>query len=184
MDVWPAGCQQRAGLRSLRSLRPLPTSTASPLCGNLYPSGPSPCPCPGVDTPARCRIPPSPALPVCKKPLSAPRGMLARASRVQKAPFCPREQPAAASRVQIGPPCPREQPAPGQKTLKTVRRRVGGLLPGQKTAKTVPAGAGKAECENRRGVGGGSESWRGRKQAPNLHSSVFFSGNNCYICQN
>jgi hypothetical protein len=41
----PAGCQQRAGLRSLRSLRPLPTSTASPLCGNLYPSGPSPCPC-------------------------------------------------------------------------------------------------------------------------------------------
>ena len=50
-DVLPADCQQRAGLHSLRSLRPLPTSTASPLCGNLYPSGPSPCPCPGVDTP-------------------------------------------------------------------------------------------------------------------------------------
>ena len=85
-DVLPAGCQQRAGLRSLRSLRPLPTSTASALRANLYPSGPSPCPCPGVDTPARRRIPPAPVcntalpapgtcpmlLPVCKTALSAP----------------------------------------------------------------------------------------------------------------
>ena len=41
------------------SLRPLPTSPASPLRGNLYPSGPSPCPCPGVDTPpGGCPLPP------------------------------------------------------------------------------------------------------------------------------
>ncbi len=130
-----------------------------------------------------------------------PRDQLAAASRVQKAPSCPRDLLAAASRVQNGsscprdllvwcsrvqnrPFCPRNLPAAGQKTLKTVRRRVGGLLPGRETLKTVPAGAGKAECENRRGVGGGSEGWRGRKQAPNLHSSVLFSGNNCYICQN
>ena len=39
------------GLRSLRSLRPLPTSSSSSLRDNLLPSGPSPCPCPGVDTP-------------------------------------------------------------------------------------------------------------------------------------
>ena len=68
----PADCQQRAGLHSLRSLRPLPTSTASALRANLYPSGPSPCPCPWVDTPARRRIPPAPALPVCKTALPAP----------------------------------------------------------------------------------------------------------------
>ena len=116
------------------------------------------------------------------RPLPHPAGF--RPSRVQKALSCPRDQLAAASRVQNGPPCPRDLPAAGQKTAKIVRRRVGGLLPGRETAKTVPAGAGKAECENRRGVGGGSEGWRGRKQAPNLHSSVFFSGNNCYICQN
>ena len=71
-DVLPAGCQQRAGLRSLRSLRPLPTSTASALRANLYPSGPSPCPCPGVDTPARRRILPSSALPCAKRPLLPP----------------------------------------------------------------------------------------------------------------
>jgi len=41
-----------AELRSLRSLRPLPLSPASQLRRNLYPTGPSPCPCPGVDTPA------------------------------------------------------------------------------------------------------------------------------------
>ena len=33
------------------SLRPLPTSTASPRGGNLYPSGPAPYTCPGVDKP-------------------------------------------------------------------------------------------------------------------------------------
>ena len=71
-DVLPAGCQQRAGLRSLRSLRPLPTSTASALRANLYPSGPSPCPCPWVDTPARRRILPSSALPCAKRPLLPP----------------------------------------------------------------------------------------------------------------
>ena len=32
-------------------LRPLPTSPASPQSGNLYPSGPSPYTCPGVDKP-------------------------------------------------------------------------------------------------------------------------------------
>ena len=37
-------------LRSLCSLRPLPQSTSSSLCDNSYLAGPSPCPCPGVDT--------------------------------------------------------------------------------------------------------------------------------------
>jgi len=41
------------GLRSLRSLRPLPPYPASSLRENLSPAGPSPCPCPGVDTPFR-----------------------------------------------------------------------------------------------------------------------------------
>ena len=43
-----AGAPQR-GPRS--ALRPLPTSPASPRGGNLYPSGPSPYICPGVDKP-------------------------------------------------------------------------------------------------------------------------------------
>ncbi len=84
----PADCQQRAGLRSLRSLRPLPTSTASALRGDLYPSGPSPCPCPGVDTPARRRIPPAPAHPVCKTALSAP-GLASCGLPCAKSPFLP-----------------------------------------------------------------------------------------------
>ena len=44
--------QAPEGLRSLRSLRPLPSSSASSLRDNLLPKGPSPCPCPGVDTPS------------------------------------------------------------------------------------------------------------------------------------
>jgi len=48
-------------LRSLRSLRPLPTSAASSLCDNLHPSGPSPCPCPGVDRPPEPSTSSSPA---------------------------------------------------------------------------------------------------------------------------
>ena len=47
-----AGSQAPSGLRSLRSLRPLPASSASSLRDNLLPQGPSPCPCPGVDTPS------------------------------------------------------------------------------------------------------------------------------------
>ena len=43
----PAGSQAPSGLRSLRSLRPLPAKL-----------GPSPCPCPGVDTPSgACSLP-------------------------------------------------------------------------------------------------------------------------------
>ena len=43
----PAGSQVPSGLRSLRSLRPLPAEL-----------GPSPCPCPGVDTPSgACSLP-------------------------------------------------------------------------------------------------------------------------------
>ena len=50
--------QVLAELRSLRSLRPLPQSTSSSLCDNSYLAGPSPCPCPGVDTSARaCSLP-------------------------------------------------------------------------------------------------------------------------------
>ena len=39
------------GLRSLRSLRPLPSPAASSLRDNLHSTGPSPYMCPGVDTP-------------------------------------------------------------------------------------------------------------------------------------
>ena len=39
------------GLRSLRSLRPLPLPSASSLRDNLLSTVPSPYPCPGVDTP-------------------------------------------------------------------------------------------------------------------------------------
>ena len=87
--VLPGGCQQWAGLRSLRSLRPLPTSTASTLREDLYPSGPSPCPCPGVDTPARRRIPPSPRV---QNGPSCPRGAGNHTCRVQKASSCPRDR--------------------------------------------------------------------------------------------
>ena len=52
--------QAPEGLRSLRSLRPLPSSSASSLRDNLLPKGPSPCPCPGVDTPSGA-WPPCPA---------------------------------------------------------------------------------------------------------------------------
>ena len=52
--------QAPEGLRSLRSLRPLPPSSASSLRDNLLPKGPSPCPCPGVDTPSGA-WPPRPA---------------------------------------------------------------------------------------------------------------------------
>ena len=52
--------QAPEGLRSLRSLRPLPSSSASSLRDNLLPKGPSPCPCPGVDTPSGA-WPPRPA---------------------------------------------------------------------------------------------------------------------------
>ena len=61
-----AGSQAPSGLRSLRaphkspicggpafrSLRPLPASSAPSLRDSLLPPGPSPCPCPGVDTPS------------------------------------------------------------------------------------------------------------------------------------
>ena len=52
--------QAPEGLRSLRSLRPLPSSSASSLRDNLLPKGPSPCPCLGVDTPSGA-WPPRPA---------------------------------------------------------------------------------------------------------------------------
>ena len=45
------------GLRSLRSLRPLPESTSSSQGDNSYLPGPSPCPCPGVDRPVRGSLP-------------------------------------------------------------------------------------------------------------------------------
>ena len=49
--VTPGDGRDCGGLRSLRSLRPLPQSTSSRLPRNSYLAGPSPCPCPGVDTP-------------------------------------------------------------------------------------------------------------------------------------
>jgi len=55
VDILPSGDPEgmaSAELRSLRSLRPLPLSTSSSLRDNSHPTGPSPCPCPGVDTPA------------------------------------------------------------------------------------------------------------------------------------
>ena len=52
--------QAPEGPRSLRSRRPLPSSSASSLRDNLLPKGPSPCPCPGVDTPSGA-WPPCPA---------------------------------------------------------------------------------------------------------------------------
>ena len=106
-DVLPADCQQRAGLHSLRSLRPLPTSTASALRANLYPSGPSPCPCPGVDTPARCRIPPAPAPPVCKTAPSAPGTYSPRPL------VCKSALPAPGTSSPRPPVCKKPLPAPG-----------------------------------------------------------------------
>ena len=46
-----AGVVVSKELRSLRSLRPLPLSSSSSLRDNSLPTGPSPCPCPGVDRP-------------------------------------------------------------------------------------------------------------------------------------
>ena len=46
------------GLRSLRSLRPLPTYPAWSV-DHMSPSGPSPCPCPGVDMPPQSLLSPS-----------------------------------------------------------------------------------------------------------------------------
>ena len=60
MPVRRAEGQAPEGLRSLRSLRPLPSSSVSSLRDNLLPKGPSPCPCPGVDTPSGA-WPPRPA---------------------------------------------------------------------------------------------------------------------------
>ena len=40
------------------SLRPLPLSSSSSLCDNSLPAGPSPFPCPGVDTSADASVPP------------------------------------------------------------------------------------------------------------------------------
>ena len=60
MPIRRAEGQAPEGLRSLRSLRPLPSSSASSLRDNLLPKGPSPCPCPGVDTPSGA-WPPRPA---------------------------------------------------------------------------------------------------------------------------
>ena len=60
MPVRRAEGQAPEELRSLRSLRPLPSSSASSLRDNLLPKGPSPCPCPGVDTPSGA-WPPRPA---------------------------------------------------------------------------------------------------------------------------
>lgn len=57
MPVRRAEGQAPEGLRSLRSLRPLPSSSASSLRDNLLPKGPSPCPCPGVDTPSGPGLP-------------------------------------------------------------------------------------------------------------------------------
>ncbi len=159
--VLPAVCQQRAGLRSLRSLRPLPTSTASPLRGNLYPSGPSPCPCPWVDTPARRRIPPSPVPPVCKTALpapgtSSPRPPVCKTDlpahgpgpppppRVQNSPSCPRDLLAAASRVQNRPLCPRYWLAAASSCAKRPFMppgRVRRCLPGAKPSSLPPAQA-------------------------------------------
>jgi len=50
-------CPQKDSLASL--VRPLPTFPASSPCENLSPSGPDPCPCPGVDTPFGDTPPPS-----------------------------------------------------------------------------------------------------------------------------
>ena len=125
-DVLPAVCQQRAGLRSLCSLRPLPTSTASPLCGNLYPPGPSPspCPCPGLDTPARRSIPPAPALPVCKTALSAPGTGLLRL------PVCKSALPAPGTSSPRPPVCKTALPAPGTYSLRPPVCKSALLAPG------------------------------------------------------
>ncbi|MCR5560460.1 MAG: hypothetical protein K6F58_01410 [Bacteroidales bacterium] len=48
----PAGSQAPSELRSLRSLRPLPSSSAPSQSDDLLSTGPSPCPCPGVDRPS------------------------------------------------------------------------------------------------------------------------------------
>ncbi len=47
------GAQPLSELRSLRSLRPLPTPSSSSLRSDSLSPGPSPCPCPGVDRSSR-----------------------------------------------------------------------------------------------------------------------------------
>ena len=47
------GARPLSELRSLRSLRPLPTPSSSSLRSDSLSPGPSPCPCPGVDRSSR-----------------------------------------------------------------------------------------------------------------------------------
>ncbi len=125
-----ADCQQRAGLRSLRSLRPLPTSTASPLRANLYPSGPSPCPCPRVDTPARRRIPLSPGpgrltpFPCANQPILPPAlarhppsgcktALPAHGIGPSPPPVCKSALPVHSTSPSPSPVCKSALPAPG-----------------------------------------------------------------------
>ena len=54
VDILPSSAEEAVGsggLRSRCSLRPLPLSSSSSLRDNSLPAGPSPYPCPGVDTP-------------------------------------------------------------------------------------------------------------------------------------
>jgi len=51
-------CRRTPFSGNAASLRPLPLSSSSSLCDNSLPAGPSPCPCPGVDTPSAL-LPPS-----------------------------------------------------------------------------------------------------------------------------
>ncbi len=125
-----------------------------------------------------------PRLPVCKTALSAP------GTSSPQPPVCKKPLPAPGTCSPGLPVCKSAFLAPGTCQLRDRKRRKlsGGVSEGccrdGKRRKLSRLGVGEAISENRRDVGGCSEGWRGRKQAPNLHSSVFFSGNNCYICQN
>ena len=77
--VTPGDGRDCGGLRSLRSLRPLPQSTSSRLPRNSYLAGPSPCPCPGVDTPPQ-------SLPSSR--LHSPSSTLALSSFRSHSPDC------------------------------------------------------------------------------------------------
>ena len=67
-----SGSQPLSELRSLRSLRPLPSPSSSSLRSDSLSPGPSPCPCPGVDRSARGWLPETTQHMTIRSPMADP----------------------------------------------------------------------------------------------------------------